>query len=55
MRTEGKGVDLMLVCQGINWFDGTLDDDDTQWFSPHDVVRASRVSKAAPPHPLNFL
>lgn len=46
MSTEGEAPDLMLVCRGINWFTGELDEDDTQWFDPYDVVKWCRNPEA---------
>lgn len=40
--TEMQGGDyLMLRCKGINFWTSEVDEDDTQWFSPDDVVKAS--------------
>ena len=56
ISTETINGDLMLVCHGINWWTGTLDNDDTQWHAPADVVRVNRTPRAEEaPHPLNFL
>ena len=56
IATEGEGADMMLVCKGINWLTGTLDEDDTQWHSPFDVVRVPRnPNQSAAPNPLSFL
>jgi hypothetical protein len=56
ISTEGTGADLMLACKGINWWTGELDDDDTQWHSPYDVVRVTRkADQSEAPNPLNFL
>ena len=33
---------LMLVCLGVNWWTGKLDEDDRQWHAPADVVQAGR-------------
>lgn len=52
--TEGQGCDLMLVCFGVNWFDGTIDEDDKQWHSPADVIKVDDRPEQSP-NPLNFL
>ena len=39
--TEGEGVDLMLVCLGVNCLTGEIDEDDKQWHSPYDVTKQS--------------
>ena len=37
--TEGEGRDLMLVCLGVFWMTGEIEEDDKQWYSPYDVVK----------------
>jgi hypothetical protein len=48
MSTEGEGADLMLVCLGINFWTGELDEDDKQWHSPFDVKKVSPIPGASP-------
>ena len=40
---------VMLVCKGINFWDGSLDEDDTQYFSADDVVKWSRAVRIGDP------
>lgn len=51
--TEVFDGELMLVCLGVNWWDGSLDQDDKQWHSPADVVKSERLPTSI--SPLNFL
>ena len=53
-ETSGEGVDLMLVCFGVNWWTGEIDEDDKQWHSPYDVIKCQRADNAAP-NALNVL
>jgi hypothetical protein len=55
--TEGEGRDLMLVCLGINWWTGEVDEDDKQWHSPFDVIKCRRQApeRHEAPAPGNFL
>ena len=43
----------MLVCFGVNFWDGELNQDDKQWHAPADVVLAARVPSAE--DPVNWL
>lgn len=49
--------DTMLVCRGINWWDGEVDEDDEQWHSPADVIKqpTQAPQPGEAPSPLNFL
>jgi hypothetical protein len=55
--TEEHNGDLLLVCSGVNWWTGELDDDDTQWHAPADVVRQRQQAPDPddPPAPGNFM
>jgi hypothetical protein len=46
---QTSGGETMLRCKGVNFWDGSIDEDDTQWFAPADVVKASPTRKASDP------
>lgn len=52
---QGHGV--LLKCKGVNFWTNTLDDDDTQWHSPDDVVKSTRqpARPGEPINPINFM
>lgn len=54
---ESHNGDAMLVCLGVNWWTGDLDEDDRQWHAPADVVKQRRRSPEASESPstTNFL
>lgn len=39
---EDGGDYPMLKCKGINFWDNSIDEDDTQWYAPADVYKAPR-------------
>ena len=46
----------MLVCLGVNFWDGELDQDDKQQHAPADVVLAARLPSSDDPiNQLNFM